>query len=1155
MFAAVLALGGGAQAAVPCSNLTCTSDPCVINTAFDFDASCTRDFSGFDVIINKPLTVPNLQTLDIKAKSLKVDGTSGNAGRLIAQGGTIVITTVSGDFEVLGGVGLPRLDVSGAPASVRKISVNAAGAAKIHGRMSANATGVGNEGGEVWIKATSFDVNTDTTTLPTISADASSGKGGRITLIATGPIIMTDSDSGDDLTAKGAGTAKDGGDITVIGGSVTTQSEWVATSGSGKGGRIGIQAANGPLVIESGATVNAGGGSGATGGDIDLLGNGDMTIEGKLLASASGASFNGGTIETVSRVASAAQKVTVAAGAELNVVGGGGGADGTIHIGLMDNATHVPLPDLDAAEHGPPCEVELAGTLKARATLSGGRIDLFYREKVDATLAMLEADDVAAGGGVFIHCPCGAVDPATSTCTTCHLSAVANLPPAGTWPVEPQTKMSLSRIECTGCGNGLKDGAETCDDGNLIETDWCLSGCTGPSCGDTFKSSGEECEDGAALNGTAASCCNADCTLKGVGSDCDDGVICTGSDKCQTDHTCKGTEGACELILLPDTSGSMSWDINGDPTAVVDDQRLTKVKQATQYFLDLLQMHFENKAKVGVATFPDASCDAKEVKSPELLNPAWRGIINSEIGLPNAPGGLQGHGRTPLLAGLSTAAGMFSTEPDTAKVILLLSDGYHNCPELIADTDPDDVDSVLNNLSTEKIRTYTTGFGQTNDYDSAFLQEIADINSAEFTPTGALADVANWVPATVLSTAYTKILVGAFGLDFTVDPPGTLSSGTKMTQTVPIIADDEQVLFLLSWATAKANRLTMTVKSSDGAAVSASASGVKHVASDTHMIMAVDETFLQQPGKVGSAPWQIEISSETLASGESESFQYSVITDSALKMRVDVQPRSARVGDVLTLTARLLQAGKPVAGLSNVVVGINGPRDGVGNWLFDNEVSAADLTREQAKVGAEQLSPVTLRSRVLTKARGIAIPGRTSPISLHLFDDGTHGDRLADDGIYTNQFASADDEGAYIFDFSATGDTAAGQHFQRQQTLNRELPLRIDSAHSLINTVPLGNGRFTVSVTPQDKFGNHLGPGRASAIVVTASTGRLLGSLTDLGNGSYSQVLELPENTDPRTADIAVSSVVRAAPGKPGDGRPKGCFLTNFFKRLFCRDE
>ncbi len=65
------------------------------------------------------------------------------------------------------------------------------------------------------------------------------------------------------------------------------------------------------------------------------------------------------------------------------------------------------------------------------------------------------------------------------------------------------------------CGNGLVEGGEICDDGNLINGDGCSNLCANELCGDTVVQPllGEECDDG---NATIGDGCSATCTVEGT---------------------------------------------------------------------------------------------------------------------------------------------------------------------------------------------------------------------------------------------------------------------------------------------------------------------------------------------------------------------------------------------------------------------------------------------------------------------------------------------------------------------------------------------------------------------------------------------------------------------------------------------------------------
>ena len=64
-------------------------------------------------------------------------------------------------------------------------------------------------------------------------------------------------------------------------------------------------------------------------------------------------------------------------------------------------------------------------------------------------------------------------------------------------------------MTCPGCGNGIPEAGEQCDDGNFDNTDACLNGCLNATCGDGFVWAGvEQCDDG---NTTPGDGCDANC--------------------------------------------------------------------------------------------------------------------------------------------------------------------------------------------------------------------------------------------------------------------------------------------------------------------------------------------------------------------------------------------------------------------------------------------------------------------------------------------------------------------------------------------------------------------------------------------------------------------------------------------------------------------
>ncbi|WAS92706.1 RCC1 domain-containing protein [Nannocystis punicea] len=110
-------------------------------------------------------------------------------------------------------------------------------------------------------------------------------------------------------------------------------------------------------------------------------------------------------------------------------------------------------------------------------------------------------------------------------------------------PLDPPDPPDMMSGDSPICGNGIVEGTEACDDGDLDDSDSCTNACTLATCGDGLVQSGEGCDDGNLVNDDG--CSNA-CALPACGDDilqageiCDDGNLAAG-DEC--DAVCLSTE-------------------------------------------------------------------------------------------------------------------------------------------------------------------------------------------------------------------------------------------------------------------------------------------------------------------------------------------------------------------------------------------------------------------------------------------------------------------------------------------------------------------------------------------------------------------------------------------------------------------------------------
>ncbi len=111
-----------------------------------------------------------------------------------------------------------------------------------------------------------------------------------------------------------------------------------------------------------------------------------------------------------------------------------------------------------------------------------------------------------------------------------HVCAPGELPGDGTACEQPDGSAGLCRgTECVGagCGNGVTDGGEDCDDMNMISGDGCENDCT-YSCDSPMD---PRCDDGSVCTGVETCDLATHACMPGTILDCDDGSACT-ADSC-----------------------------------------------------------------------------------------------------------------------------------------------------------------------------------------------------------------------------------------------------------------------------------------------------------------------------------------------------------------------------------------------------------------------------------------------------------------------------------------------------------------------------------------------------------------------------------------------------------------------------------------------
>jgi hypothetical protein len=544
----------------------------------------------------------------------------------------------------------------------------------------------------------------------------------------------------------------------------------------------------------------------------------------------------------------------------------------------------------------------------------------------------------------------------------------------------------------------------------------------------------------------------------------------------------------------------MSLREDGSPSVVPGDSRLYKAGQAISSFLDRFALRNPGNISFGLVTFPSSSTPcpsaANVIPGSGTLWPL--DDANRLTAINTVIPGLTAGGGTPMAEGLSLADSLLNST-FTEKMVLLASDGRHNCP---AQNFPA---GFLANISAP---VYTVGIGSSVEVDLPRLNTIAQSTGGEFrdATTSTHLNLMSW---------FKTIIQNCLSLEAECDPWAKVKYGQKLSHNVWITDHDRDITFDISWSRPGERYLEFRLRLPDGTVISPETAeeliGVIHVSRPTYQMYYVSEDFLKGIERAGQ--WSIDVDGPKEEPDSEETYHYGVLMKSNVKLRASLNRNTYHTNEPMSLQVEVREGEKRLPATIRVMV--QRPRQSVANWMVRHQVNSGSLNNIPDPDNRDPLSGIQRKNLLLQKKLEKSFSTNPQQTVLILYDDGTNGDLKANDRIYTSIISLTRLPGTYILDITANGLTGDGQPFRREKVIQKYLLVKPEEKSTIVKLEQLdenspGSRTYRVTVFPRDGLGNYLGPGFGDQIRFSIRGARIVNTIQDHLNGGYSQQFQLP---------------------------------------------
>jgi hypothetical protein len=529
-----------------------------------------------------------------------------------------------------------------------------------------------------------------------------------------------------------------------------------------------------------------------------------------------------------------------------------------------------------------------------------------------------------------------------------------------------------------------------------------------------------------------------------------------------------------DVILVIDRSGSMSL------AGTTGGTKMDEAKQAAALFVSLLRT--DHSHRIGLVSF---STTATNDRGLDTVASAHDPLIAAGGLIP----ALIANGSTTIGGGLQTAMSQFPAPTPTTntRAILLMTDGMENTYPWISTAEPSLGSTILN----------VVGFGTEANLDGPRLTGAAIRHNGIYMRAND-------------GLSLKKFFALGFGHIFEYgtmfDPEYVLPK--DIPESVPVdvkVCGETSFTAIVGWDRNDASLFLRVTAPNGITTIINTTAGVIAESGATWAHLRFALPFAGQRDGV----WKVQVYRPT-GGGEfpppTPQVRYflTVLVDGGPFMK-PVMRRHFYTGDsVNPLVMLRYHEGGRVDG-AHMTLEVTIPSAGTGNML--GRGLSSPITRGGDAIDARASTLIGME-----ESQGSPLVS-TSTRSFTLFDDAAHDDGgMEPDGIYGNPIADLTRfEGNYTFHARATfGDACIAS---RETSWSVYVSVGIDPGTTTMTmtpsgTLPDGRQRFVVTMTPRDRYGSVLGPGRGGSFTTQGGAGSSPdGGVVDNGDGTYTQVI------------------------------------------------